>query len=85
MNERTRTIALLVHSYNVVVIGGYRGAYRGLSTHSSTGMLSSTRAAAAQLIHSRKDVHRTESCRPCRQNLINILPCCTKLSVANYV
>ena len=57
MNERTRTIALLVHSCNVVVIGGYRGAYRGLSTHSSTGMTSSTPAATAQLIHYGKDVH----------------------------
>ena len=49
MNERMRTIALLAHSCCVVVIGGYRGAYRGLSTHSSTGMTSSTPAAAAQL------------------------------------
>ena len=38
-----------------------------------------------QLIPSSKDVHRTQSCRPRRQNLINILPCCTKLSAANYV
>jgi len=49
MNERTRTIALLAHGCNVVVIGGYRGAYRGLSTHSSTGMTSSTPTAAARV------------------------------------
>ena len=42
-------------------------------------------SAAAQLIHSGKDVNRTQSRRPRRQNLRNILPCCTKLSVANYV
>ena len=64
MNERV----LLHCCCNVVVIGGYRGAYRGLSTHSSTGMTSSMRATAAQPIHSGKDVHRTQSCRPRRQN-----------------
>ena len=52
-------------------------------THDLKGELST--AAAAQLIHSGKDVHRTQSRRPRRQNLINILPCCTKLSAANSV
>jgi len=37
------------------------------------------------MIPSSKDVHRTQSCRSLHQNLINILPCCTKLSVANCV
>ena len=49
--------------------------------HTFTG----TRMAAAQLIHSGKNVHLTQSrCSHC-QNLINILPCCTKLAVANSV
>jgi len=81
MNERMRTIALLAHSYCYVATYGYRRANRGISTHTSTG----TRMAAAQLIHSGKNVHRTQSRRSRCQNLINILPCCTKLAVANSV
>jgi len=85
----------------VLLLGAIGGAYWGLSTQASSGMTTSTCGAAAQLIrlsasassfpgaphpytlvHNVKDVHRTQSRR---QNLINILPCCTKLSVANSV
>ena len=63
----------------------YRRANGGIPTHTFTGTTSSTRMAAAQLIHSGKNVHLTQSRRSHCQNLINILPCCTKLSAANFV
>ena len=83
MNERTRTIALLAYSYCYVATCSYRRANGGNSTHTSTGTTSSTCMAAAQLIHSGKNVHLTQSRRS--RCLINILPCCTKLAVANSV
>ena len=51
MNERTCTIALLAHRYCYVATCSYRRANGGNSTHTSTGTTSSTRMAAAQLIH----------------------------------
>ena len=59
MNERTRTIALLAHSFCYVATCGYRRPNGGISTHTFTG----TRMAAAQLIHSGKNVHLTQSRR----------------------
>jgi len=51
MNER-----VLLHcefrAAMLLLLEAIEGAYRGLSTLSSSGMLSSTRAAAAQLIYS---------------------------------
>ena len=69
------------------------GFSKALASCAENGQLSLSAAASsfsgAPLLYTLaqygKDVHRTQSFRPQRQNLINILPCCTKLSVANYV